>query len=309
MQSTTPSAFRKSARASLALLALTALWVLASRAWEVGTRSEEGSASVELPLSFEPNRGQSENGVQFVARGPGYTIYLNEEGSSFQLSSAMGKSAGKIEPLFAVKLAGQKKSKSNLLGLDEQPSKSSYFTGSDPKRWLTGIPNFGRVARRDVYEGIDVTYRGLQGQLECEFKIAPHADPGTIALEIMGAHGLRKDPRGDVVFTVANVAMRLHRPTAHQKVNGASQAVATHYLVKRNLITVTVGTYDPGKILFVNPVLSYSGFLKLQDASAVPAKALDTEESLLSHPALPPSNPRSVVVHKSATQQPSTKSL
>ncbi len=267
-----------SARASLALLALTALWVVASRAREVGNRSGEGSASVELPLSFEPNRGQSENGVQFVARGPGYTIYLNEEGSSFQLSSAMGESAGKIKPLFAVKLAEQKKSKSNLLGLDEQPSKSSYFTGSDPKKWLTGIPNFGRVARRGVYEGIDVTYRGSQGQLECEFKIAPHADPGTIALEIIGAHGLLKDPRGDVVFTVANVAMRLHRPTAYEKVNGASQAVATHYLVKGNLITVRVGTYDPGKILFVNPVLSYSGFLKLQDANSVPTEGPRRQE-------------------------------
>jgi hypothetical protein len=262
MRSAIPSAFRKTARTSLALLALTAFWVVTSRAREVGTRSGEGSATMELPLSFEPNRGQSDNAVQFVARGPGYTLYLNEEGSSFQWSSAPGKSAGKVEPRFAVKFAGQKKSKSNLLGLDEQPSQSSYFTGSDPKKWLTGIPNFRRVARRGVYDGIDVTYRGSQGQLECEFKIAPHAVPASISLEIIGARGLHKDPQGDVVFTVANVAMRLHRPTAYQKANGASHAVASHYLVRGNFITVRVGAYDPGKLLFLNPVLSYSGLLK-----------------------------------------------
>jgi hypothetical protein len=264
---------------------------------------------MELPLSFEPNRGQSDNAAQFVARGPGYTLYLNEEGSSFQWSSAPGKSAGKVEPRFAVKFAGQKKSKSNLLGLDEQPSQSSYFTGSDPKKWLTGIPNFRRVARRGVYDGIDVTYHGSQGQLECEFKIAPHADPASISLEIIGARGLHKDPQGDVVFTVANVAMRLHRPTAYQRANGASHAVASHYLVRGNFITVRVGAYDPGKLLFLNPVLSYSGLLKLQDAISVPAKPLHPEESLLRHPAFPSSHLWSVAIDRSATQQLSTKPI
>src|SRR5215471_20912167 len=31
------------------------------------------------PLSFEPNRGQTDPRVQFVSRGPGYTVYLTKE--------------------------------------------------------------------------------------------------------------------------------------------------------------------------------------------------------------------------------------
>src|SRR5712692_4191062 len=30
-----------------------------------------------LPLSFEPNRGQADRAVDFVARGAGYTVYLS----------------------------------------------------------------------------------------------------------------------------------------------------------------------------------------------------------------------------------------
>ena len=278
MQSTTLNQFRKSAQASLALLALTASWVAGSQARKVGTRSGEASVPLDLPLSFEPNRGQSGVGVRFVARGPGYVLYLNEEGPSFQFPSAMKTSAGRAEPSFSMKLAGEKKLKSDLLGLDDQPSKSSYFTGSDPRKWFTDIPNFGRVAQRGVYEGIDVIYRGSQGQLECEFEIAPHAKPGTIALAIIGARHLRRNTQGDVVFMVANVGMRLQRPIAYQGVNGASHSVASHYIVRGNLITLRVGIYDPGEILFINPVLSYSGFLKLQAASPVPTERPHRQE-------------------------------
>jgi hypothetical protein len=269
MELNTVNQLRNAAQTGLAVLALTASWVVGSQAREVVVRSGQASVPLDLPLSFEPNRGQSGDGVRFVARGPGYILYLNEEGPSFQFSSAIKASAGSEKPLFAMKLAGQKKSKS-FLGLDEQSSKSSYFTGSDPKKWFTDIPNFGRVAQHGVYEGIDVTYRGSQGQLECEFKIAPHAKPGIIALELIGAHHLRRDTHGDVVFTVENVEMRLQRAIAYQGVNGASHAVASHYLVKGNLITLRVGIYDSAETLFINPVLSYSGFLKLQDASSVP---------------------------------------
>jgi hypothetical protein len=273
MQSTL-NEFRKAAQVGLAVLALTAGWQAGSQAREVGLPSEEASVPLDLPLSFEPNRGQSGDGVRFVARGPGYILYLNEEGSSFQFSSAMKTSAAQATPSFAIKLAGQKKSKSKLLGLDERPSKSSYFTGSDPKKWLTDIPNFGRVARNGVYEGVDVTYRGSQGQLECEFTIAPHAKPGTIALEIIGARHLRMDGRGDVVFTVANMGMRLHRPTAYQGMNGISHAVGSHYVVRGHFITLRVGIYDPGEILFITPALSYSGFLKMQNAGSSGGDAL-----------------------------------
>ncbi|MBZ5544403.1 MAG: hypothetical protein LAO07_12090, partial [Acidobacteriia bacterium] len=31
---------------------------------------------VRLPISFEVNRGQTDRGVKFLARGPGYTLFL-----------------------------------------------------------------------------------------------------------------------------------------------------------------------------------------------------------------------------------------
>jgi hypothetical protein len=269
---------QKSAIAGLTLLVLAGVCTAGLSAREEATHSAAGAVSSSLPLSFEPNRGQSEDGVQFVARGPGYAVYLSEDGLSFRFSSASEISGG-TKPSLAIRLAGQKRSKAHMLGMDERPSKSSYYSGSDPKKWVTDIPNFSRVERRGVYEGIDASYRGSQGQLECEFRIAPHANPGIIALEIIGARNLRLSAEGDIVFTVADVEMQFSRPAAYQEVNGARHGIASSYRMKGNFISIAVGTYDPRKTLVVNPVLSYSGFLKLQDANSVPAALPDPARS------------------------------
>ncbi len=175
-----------------------------------------------------------------------------------------------------MRLAGVKRRGPRLLGWDELASKTSYFTGSNPNHWLTGIPNFSRVSRRSVYDGIDVTYHGIQGQLECEFKLAPHARPGIIALELLGARDLRKDERGDLVFAVANVEMRLRKPMAYQQVNGSIRNVTSHYVVTGNLVTLELGRYDSSKALVIDPVLSYSGYLKLEDTESLPASLLQS---------------------------------
>ena len=249
------------ALAGFAAFGLIATWpgrILASNANPSNAAHPIASAFVDLPLSFEPNQGQSEAGIQFVARGPGYTLLLNNEQASFQFSGGEASSTDSKGGTFELRLAGSKKAQSPLFGRDEQPSKSSYFTGADPRKWITGIPNFGRVERRDVYDGVDVSYRGLQGQLECEFTIAPYATPETIQLQILGAQRLHIDSKGDVVFSVANLEFRLRRPDSHQKVNGSRRTVTVRYIVRKNIVTFRLGNYDSRKTLFIKPVLSYA---------------------------------------------------
>jgi hypothetical protein len=263
-----------------AIAAFLAAWGIATPAIEMGKQSADKPSSIDLPLSFEPNRGQSRGGVRFVARGPGYTLYLTEEGSSFQFATAQEQVSDRSASEFSIKLAGQRKSRSALIGLDEQPSKSSYFTGPDPAKWLTGIPNFSRVRRRGIYEGIDATYYGSHGQFECEFTIAPHAKPDSIALEILGARHIRKDRRGDIVFNVANVEMRLQKPISRQDVRGSRRVIPSDYVVSKNLLTLRLGRYDTGKILVIDPVLSYSGYLKQKDADSLTAPGIQSVDCL-----------------------------
>ena len=48
------------------------------------------------------------------------------------------------------------------------PGKSNYFIGNNSAHWISGIPQYGRVAFSSIYSGIDAVYYGNEGQLEYE---------------------------------------------------------------------------------------------------------------------------------------------
>src|SRR5277367_1287515 len=106
----------------------------------------------KTPLGFEPNQGQTDAAIQYLSRGPGYTLYLasteivlqttDHSRSPLRIKFVGGSSAAIAEPL------------------DLLPSISNYYLGSDPAKWHSKIPNYQRVALRNVYPGIDLIFYG-----------------------------------------------------------------------------------------------------------------------------------------------------
>jgi hypothetical protein len=246
----------------------------------------------KLPLAFEPNWGQTDPQVTFLARGQGYTLFLNPREAVFALSNpetsatvgrqkarGSGRSAGSPARLdgkarnsqFArgsqsvavlrMKLVGANPSPP-FEALDQLPGKSNYFIGNRPANWHTNIPNYRKVAELGIYRGIDLFYYGNQRQLENDFVVAPHADPHVIRLAFQGAKNLRTDPQGELVVSVAGGELRLHKPAAYQEAGGIKQAVNTEYvLMGGRSVAFQVGKYDPSRPLVIDPILAYSTFL------------------------------------------------
>src|SRR5438132_6814518 len=98
-----------------------------------------------LPLSFEPNQGQTDARVRYLARVPGYTLFIAADEAVF---------AGRDGSVERMKLLGANR-KMRIEPMDKQPGISNYFIGNDAAKWRTNIPNFGRVKLCDVYPGID----------------------------------------------------------------------------------------------------------------------------------------------------------
>ena len=89
-------------------------------------------------------------------------------------------------------------SHSEAKGQDELSTKSHYFTGGDPARWRTGVPNYSRIRYQNVYPSIDVVYYGSQQSLEYDFVVAPGGNPDDIRLRFeSGKDTLRKSARRD----------------------------------------------------------------------------------------------------------------
>ncbi|PYQ47853.1 MAG: hypothetical protein DMF78_22675, partial [Acidobacteria bacterium] len=145
---------------------------------------------------------------------------------------------------------------------DALPSRSNYLIGRDPAKWRTGIPNFEKVAYRDVYPGIDLVYYGRQRQLESDLVVRPGADPARIRLAFDGAESVKPTANGDLIVHLRGGDLRLEKPTVYQGAEGARHEIASRYVVdRRGRVGVRLAPYDRTRPLVIDPVLSFSTFL------------------------------------------------
>jgi hypothetical protein len=151
----------------------------------VGLPLAAGNTYGKLPLSFEPNQGQTDARVKFLARASGYTLFVTADEAVF---------AGRDGSVERMKLLGANP-KPRFEPLDKQPGISNYFIGKDPSKWRTNIVNYGRVALRGVYPGIDLVFYGNERQLEYDWIVAPGADPKQIHVKWEGPSQVTKNAK------------------------------------------------------------------------------------------------------------------
>ena len=254
----------------------------ASRQSAPRTAAQVREAYGQLPLSFEANRGQADESVNFVARGAGYTLALSPTEAVFALARPADEESrrGELSPrsetgasdapgsqppptLLRMNLIGANRSAS-VAGVNELEGKVNYFLGSDPAKWRTDVPTFGRVRYAGVYQGIDVVYYGNQRQLEYDFVVAPGRDARSIALEFGGAGSVEVEAwTGDLLVRVGEETIRQHAPVAYQETaGGVRREVESRYALRGGgRVSFEVGEYDRTAPLVIDPVLVYSTYL------------------------------------------------
>lgn len=213
----------------------------------------------QLPLSFEPNRGQAAKPVEFLAHGDGYQLSLLANEAILSLSKPSRDTKMPAVNL-RIQLAGANHAP-RVSGLEPLRGKSNYLIGADPNKWRTDVPTYARVKYENVYPGVDVVFYGHQRQLEYDFLVAPGADPRAIHLDFAGARSVRLSENGDLVLATDAGEVRQHRPVVYQEINGRRQPVAGAYKLKGNQASFELGEYDAGQALIIDPVVSYATFL------------------------------------------------
>ena len=211
----------------------------------------------QFPLSFEPNRRQTDPSVKFLARGKGYILFLTDKNAVFALDK--GRHTASV---MRMSLLGAN-AHPDFSGLEELPGKSNYLIGNKPENWHVNIPNYRKVAERNIYPGIDLVYYGTQRQLEYDFVIAPGASPNQIQIAFDGAKNLHTDADGDLVLSASGKDdIRLRKPVAYQLIGEERQLVAANFILQGdNQVAFEIGAYDASRPLIVDPILSYSTYL------------------------------------------------
>jgi len=188
-------------------------------------------------LSFEPNQGQTDEQVKFLAHGAGYTVFLTSNEAVFALRDCerttatsglsntervrTNSSLSDSEPCLAralrMRIDGAN-SQAEAVGVDQEEGIVNYFIGNDPAQWHTNIPTFARVRYAEVYPGIDLVYYGKERQLEYDFVLQPGADAARVSLAFEGADTMEVEgANGDLLLQVGGQTIRQEKPVVYQE--------------------------------------------------------------------------------------------
>ena len=234
------------------------------------TRLQVQAAYGNLPLSFEPNRGQTDPRVKFLSRAGNRTLWLTKDEAVLAMRHA--PSPGRDVPartprasqsggvVLRVRFVGVDHD-AVIKGEDKQPGIVNYFAGK-PEQWRTQIPTFARVRYRNLYPGIDLVFYGNHRELEYDLVVSPGIDPGQIRLAVEGTQKVRIDGEGNLVLETSAGDVIQQKPKIYQRKGTTLTRVAGGYVLKgKNEVGFRLGSYDPGLAVVVDPVLRYSTFL------------------------------------------------
>ncbi len=158
----------------------------------------------------------------------------------------------------------------SLQAVNPLPGRVNYFLGNDPAKWRRGVPTYSRVVEHDAWPGVDVAYYGTGGQVECDFIVAPGADPGRVELRFAGASGARVEQDGALIVAAPDgETLRLPEPMVYQRMASGTVPVAGHYVVEQApeagpRVRLALAAYDRREPLVIDPLVitpSYSTYL------------------------------------------------
>jgi hypothetical protein len=210
-----------------------------------------------LPLSFEPNRGQADHDSLFVAHTPEGEVSLKKDG--FGLSFVRDGETGHLR----AKFVGMNPTGA-ATGEEAGKGVANYYRGQDPSGWVTNVPLYNKVRYSHAYPLTDLVYHASRGRLEYDLELQPGADTGNISIEFTGAQGIHLDRDGNLVVQAAGQEVRMLSPVSYQTENGKRIEVMSRYtLLSANRVGISLGQYNRNERLVIDPVVAYASFLNI----------------------------------------------
>jgi uncharacterized repeat protein (TIGR01451 family) len=205
---------------------------------------------VNMPLSFEVNRGQTAPQVKYLARSREGTLFFTDQG----VTAAVPRS-GAFRMLF------ENAAPPAITPEQKMIARSNYLARRDGQS-IINVENYGAVRYSGLYPGIDVRFYGQGRHLEHDFVLAPGADSARIVLRFEGLDRLALTSTGDAELTLGKLTLTETPPVAWQTVNGARHAVPARWkLLSGTRLGIELGDYDRSLAVTIDPVLVYSSHI------------------------------------------------
>jgi uncharacterized protein (TIGR03437 family) len=209
-----------------------------------------GGAFARMPLSFEARPG-----AKLVARQGSLEVTL----AAGRITTSMLGAGSRQRAAVTSKLVGADPHV-RPEGIDLLAAQANYLLGSDPAKWRSGVPLFGRAIYRGLYPGVDLMFHGDDGAVEYDFMVQPGASFRPIAFEISGASAVRLMPDGALAIATAAGELRWRKPLVYQTIDAVRREIPGCFVRHGRRISFALGSYDRNYTLIIDPTLSYASY-------------------------------------------------
>jgi|GEM_PF-2793394 len=150
---------------------------------DVGDDAVAASTSMVNASSFNrfiANEGQWSSGIGFVATTNFGSAAFASDGFYYYLPAP-----DNVTEVVSFKFVG-----SNTVapsGASKLTSTSNYLIGNDPSSWQVGVPEYGKIVYTDLWDGIDLAFFFVGGELKYELTVAAGVSAEPIAVQVSGA--------------------------------------------------------------------------------------------------------------------------
>lgn len=225
-------------------------------------RAALNPGSPSLPFAFVENRGQADARIRYIGTGPEFKAWFEDRGVTLQQGPT------------AVRVSFVANAKPQVAAEEPLGARANYLHGNDPTRWRTDLPLFAAIRYSGLWPGIELSYRGEQGRVKAEYRIAAGADPGRILLKFDGDPQIQSDGR----LRVSGVSGDFieDKPVLYQSVAGKRREVAGSFKrLPGGLIGFRVAGYDHRQPLVIDPSILISGYFGGNSEDDITAIGID----------------------------------
>jgi hypothetical protein len=227
------------------------------------------------PFLFEENLGQADKRAAFVVRRSGYNVFLTKTGFVTVLRGippTVAASGPKtieqhdaMPPEKSMALHMQFVSAQGSVTVSGEKStgtRTSYFIGNDPAKWIRNVPMHAAVKYTGLYRDTDMYAESDGGRLRYHFVVGPKGKPERIRMRFTGIKAADIDAEGRLILTLPNGLTVVHHPPRAFEYSKTEehQIEAAFELITQDTVAFKLPKRRPGTTLLIDPEIDFATY-------------------------------------------------
>lgn len=222
------------------------------------------NAQADNKPKFTENKGQHPQQVEFSLRVSNADIFFEQDRLTFSFFEGYGDDGHDHKEThgnraFAYRMNFLNANDAVLIkGIgNKYPGYENFIKGEFS---ATKVESYDRLIYDEIYEGVDLEYFGINGNLKYDIRVEAGANVGDIQLSYDGAERVFLKKGNLVVVNPLNTVEE-SVPLAYQVVKGERKRVECVYQLDGNIVSFKLPNgYDQSKELVIDPTLIFSSY-------------------------------------------------